>query len=144
MERTLRIAPCAVLAFALALGVQAQEKAAFDPDLPPVVVKTAPAAGEKGVAVDLKEIRVTFDRPMQTENAWSWIIHQQLGAYPGVRGGPGPRWEDGGRTCILPAALKPDTLYAVGVNSFRHNGFRDTKGKVAVPFVWVFRTARAP
>ena len=132
-----------LLSCLFALGVCAQEEPAFDPEMPPVVVKTFPAAGAKDVEAGLKEIRVTFDRPMQTENAWSWIIQRRLGVYPGVRGGPPPRWENGGRTCVLPVSLKPGVLYAVGVNSFRHTGFKGRAGKVAVPFVWVFKTAAA-
>jgi hypothetical protein len=121
-------------------GLLAQEKPAVDPEMPPVVVKTEPAAGAKDVDPDLKEISVTFDRPMKTEKSWSWIIHQRLGAYPGVRGGPEPRWSDDGRTCYLSVSLKPGTLYAVGANSFRHTGFRDGNGEIAIPFVWVFKT----
>ena len=131
-----------VIVLVLARGAAAQEPA-FDPELPPVVVKTVPAAGEKEVDSSLTEIRVTFDRPMQTENAWSWIIHQNLGIYPGIKDGPDPRWEDDGRTCVLPVKLLPGRLYAVGANSFRHTGFRDLSGLVAVPFAWVFKTRNA-
>jgi hypothetical protein len=73
-------------------------------------------------------------------SSWSWIIHSDLGVYPGIRGGSQPRWEDEGRTCVLPVHLKPDTVYAVGVNSIRHSGFRDKDRGKAVPYVWVFRT----
>lgn len=127
-------------AVALSMVAAAQEKTTFDPEMPPVVVKTLPAANEKGVDPALSEIRVTFDRPMQTESAWSWIIHQNLGVYPGMKDGPAPRWEDDGRTCVLAVKLAPGVLYAVGANSFRHRGFRDLGGRVSVPFVWVFRT----
>jgi hypothetical protein len=91
----------------------------------------------------LTEISVTFDRPMQTEESWSWIIHQNLGIYPGLKDGPPPRWEDDGRTCVLAVKLAPGRLYAVGANSFRHRGFRDLTGRVAVPFTWVFKTRNA-
>ena len=114
-----------------------------DPDMPPHVVKTQPAFSEKNVDFALKEIKVTFDRPMQRENSWSWILHRKLGVYPGYRSSAGPRWEADGRTCVLPVRLSPDTLYAIGVNSFRHTGFKDTNGKVAVPHVWVFKTRKA-
>ena len=113
------------------------------PDFPPHVVKTEPAMNAKDVDFALREIKVTFDRPMQTGQYWSWIMHRNLGVYPGYRGGPEPRWENDGRTCVLPVKLSPDTLYAVGVNSFRHKGFRSPEGKVAVPCVWVFKTKKA-
>jgi hypothetical protein len=142
MSRHLSGILCAVAWIVFAgLGVSAQEqKPAFDPEMPAIVVGTVPAAGAKDVDPNLKEIRVTFDRPMRTDRSWSWIIHQQLGAYPGAKDGPDPRWEDDGRTCILAVDLKPGTLYAVGANSFRHTGFRDKQSRPAVPYVWVFRT----
>ena len=114
-----------------------------DTDLPPCVVKTVPADRAKDVDAALKEIKVTFDRAMKTEKSYSWIIQRNLGAYPGYKGSPPPRWEDDGRTCVLPVRLTPNTLYAVGANSFYHSGFRDTQGKVAVPRVWVFKTKKA-
>jgi hypothetical protein len=120
-----------------------EKKQAFDPELPPCVVSAEPANRAKDVDPALGEIKVTFDRPMDTGGNWSWIIHQALGTYPGVRGGPPPRWENDGRTCVLSVKLKPGTLYAVGANSFRHTGFRDRKGSIAVPYAWVFKTRKA-
>ena len=130
----------AVMLFA-APGI-AQETAVKegDPELPPRVVKVSPAHGDKNVDFNLREISVTFDRPMRTEQSWSWIIHEALGVYPGSRSLP--HWSKDAKTCILPVRLSPDTLYAVGANSFRHTGFRDKSGKVAVPYVWVFKTGK--
>lgn len=137
---------CLALAVGVLCGAAAPgEKAggeAIDRDFPPHVIKTEPAICEKNVDFNLKEIKVTFDRPMQTDKAWSWIIHENLGVYPGYKGGPEPRWEDDGRTCVLAVKLSPDTVYAVGVNSVRHSGFRDADGKVAAPYVWVFKTRK--
>jgi len=137
----------AALACGVALGAEKQagpkKKAPeFDPELPPCVVETVPADRAKDMDFALREIKVTFDRPMTTGQQWSWIICEQLGLYPGYRGSPEPRWEEDGRTCVLPVRLSPDTLYAVGVNSYRHTGFRDRNGKIAVPFVWVFKTRK--
>lgn len=125
---------------ACACGIFAGEAAE---EFPPYVVKTVPADREAAVRCDLREIKVTFDRPMDT-GSWSWIIHQDLGEYPGIQGGPRPRWEDDGRTCVLHVNLRPDTVYAVGANSVRHGGFRDRNGNKAVPCVWVFRAGRQP
>ncbi|HPD15276.1 MAG TPA: Ig-like domain-containing protein [Planctomycetota bacterium] len=131
-------------ALAVSRAPAAEKKADFDPDLPPCVVRTEPADRAKEVDFALREIKVTFDRPMTTEKAWSWMLMTECGVYPGYRGGTAePRWEDDGRTCVLPVRLSPDTVYAVGVNSPRNWGFRDTKGKAAVPFAWVFKTKRA-
>ena len=123
------------------LGERAVAKEA-DLEFPPRAVETFPANQAKDVDYSLREIKVTFDRPMMGGPQWSWIIHTDIGVYPGVRGGPDPRWEEGGKTCVLPVRLSPDTLYAVGVNSFRHTGFRDPAGKIAVPHVWVFKTRK--
>ena len=125
-----------------ALAADAPE-AKVDTALPPFVVTALPANRATDVDPALQAIKVTFDRPMQTEKSWSWVLHTALGAYPGYRGSAEPRWEDGGRTCVLPVRLKPDTVYAVGANSFRHTGFRDEGGKAAVPHVWVFKTRKA-
>lgn len=110
---------------------------------PPHVVKTVPANLADGVDFTIKEIKVTFDRKMSTDKSWSWMMHQNLGVYPGYRPSPEPRWEDDGKTCVLAVKLSPDTLYAVGANSYRHTGFRDTDGKIAIPYIWVFKTKKA-
>ncbi len=139
MRRALRVA----VLFALgAVGLAAEKAAEFDPDLPPCVVKTEPANRAKDVDFALREIKVTFDRPMAQEKSWSWMIVVECGLYPGYRGSDEPRWENDGRTCVLHVRLSPDTVYAVGTNSPRNWGFRDTKGKAAVPFAWVFRTKK--
>ena len=72
----------------------------------------------------------------------SWASHKSLGP----KDGPPPRWENGGKTCVLAVKLIPGTLYAVGVTSFRHTGFRAPDNKVAVPYVWGFKpgTAKKP
>ncbi len=125
-----------------AAGLAAEKAAEFDPHLPPCVVKTEPANRAKDVDFALREIKVTSDRPMAQEKSWSWMIVVECGLYPGYRGSDDPRWENDGRTCVLPVRLSPDTVYAVGANSPRNWGFRDTKGKAAVPFAWVFRTKK--
>ena len=110
-------------------------------DFPPRVVGTEPADRAKNVDFRTREIKVTFDRSMDG-TSWSWIMLAAHGVYPGYKGSPGPRWEDDGKTCVLPVRLSPDTLYAVGANSYRHTGFRDKGGKPAVPYAWVFRTRK--
>ena len=143
------IVPCLCLVIGLCAIVghsadnpDEEEKQQIDRDFPPCMVNIQPAFREKDVDFTLREIKVTFDRPMQTEKSWSWIIHTNLGVYPGYRPAPDPRWENDGKTCVLPVRLSPDTVYAVGVNSFQHTGFRDTEGKAAVPYVWVFKTSK--
>ncbi|MDP6111409.1 MAG: Ig-like domain-containing protein [Planctomycetota bacterium] len=110
-------------------------------DFPAMVIKTEPENRATGVDFTIQEIKVTYDRSMD-QGSWSWIIHTNLGLYPGYRGSANPRWEDKGKTCVLPVKLSPDTVYAIGVNSFRHTGFKDETGKTAVPHVWVFKTKK--
>ena len=139
--RALGVVAIGVLVFA-SLGADKIIES-VDQDFPPMVVKTEPANRAKDVDFSLKEIKVTFDRPMNTDGSWSWITYQDLGVYPGYKGSPGPRWEDDGKTCVLPVKLSPDTVYAVGANTFRHTNFRDAAGEIAVPHVWVFKTKKA-
>ena len=110
--------------------------------LPPCVVRTVPDSRSTEVDPELEEIRVTYDRPMM-DQSWSWIIHRNLGQYPGSKTLGPPRWEDEGKTCVLPVALRPNTVYAIGCNSFRHAGFRDRAGRIAVPYILVFKTKAA-
>lgn len=117
--------------------------------LPPCVLNVRPQNRALDVDPGLGEIRVTFDREMEREKLapgadanFAWINHGNIGEFPAGMTGDPPYWEDGGRTCVLPVSLKPDTLYAVGVNSYEHTGFWDKQGRVAVPFVWVFRTRK--
>jgi RNA polymerase sigma-70 factor (ECF subfamily) len=126
---------CAVL-----LAQEKPPKAAEE--WPPRVVATEPADRASDVDPDLAEIRVTFDRPMTVGENYSWVKLVEWGQFPGSRGARAPRWENGGRTCVLAVKLEPGVLYAVGINSFRHRGFRDTVGTPAVPFAWVFRTKK--
>ncbi|MDP6356432.1 MAG: Ig-like domain-containing protein [Planctomycetota bacterium] len=125
------------------IAASAAEEPIANTDFPAMVVKTEPENRATGVDFTIQEIKVTYDRSMVTKGSWSWIIHTNLGLYPGYRGSADPRWEDKGKTCILPVKLSPDTVYAIGVNSFRHTGFKDKAGTAAVPHVWVFKTRKA-
>ena len=125
------------------IAVGAGDRPRANTDFPPMVVKTEPENRATGVDFTIQEIKVTYDRPMETEKSWSWILHTKLGLYPGYRGSSGPRWENDGKTCVLPVRLSPGTVYAIGVNSFRHTGFKDKSGKIAVPHIWVFKTKKA-
>jgi len=105
--------------------------------LPPVVVATSPAAGQNEVQAGPGEIRVTFSRPMTTENAWSWVMRDKA-SFPRLTGQPS--FLPDGRTCVLPVELDPGTTYVIWINSQRHTGFRDLAGKPARPYLLYFRT----
>jgi hypothetical protein len=109
--------------------------------LPPVVVKTVPAAGDTQVdAATTKEIRVTFSKKM-TDKSWSWV---ELGEPTKLPVAGEPRYDADGKTCIVSVDLKPGRTYAMWINSEKFKNFRDTEGNPAVPYLLVFETKPAP
>jgi RNA polymerase sigma-70 factor (ECF subfamily) len=103
---------------------------------PPVVIKTVPQAGDPEVSPNLREIRVTFSKPMK-DGSWSWST---LGEdhFPQTTGKP--RYENDGRTCVLPVKLEPGRAYATWLNSAHFGNFQDQDGRPAVPYLLVFET----
>ena len=80
--------------------------------VPPVVVKTIPAAGAADVDPKTTEIKVTFSKAMEDGN-WSWAIHTEA-SFPKANGKP--KYLADKRTCVLPVKLEPGKTYAVWVN----------------------------
>jgi hypothetical protein len=120
-------------------------------DMPPVVVKTVPEAGASEVGPKLKEIRVTFSKDMQDRN-WSWYTVTK-DSFPKVDGNP--KYLADKRTCVLPVSLRPGKTYAIWINSENARRsprgsmsldeplvFEDTHGRIAAPYLLVFRTER--
>jgi hypothetical protein len=99
-----------------------------------------PPPGATDISHELRQIAVTFDWEMQTENASSWVALPAHGLYPIVPGGEEPRFDETGRTCILPVRLQPGAVYAIGINSVQETGFRDADGVAAMVFSWAFAT----
>ncbi len=132
-----RITLYLALAFSLPASVQAQNTAAISIEtVPPVVVQAVPQAGAVEVAPDLKQIQVTFSKPMQRGN-WSWV---QLSAdtFPTMVGQP--RFLDDQKTCVLTVTLKPNRTYAIWLNVDQYTNFKDQQGRSSVPFLLVVRT----
>jgi hypothetical protein len=102
----------------------------------PVVVKTIPEAGTKDVAPGVVEIKVTFSKEM-TDNSWSWAVAWK-DSTPEVIGKP--RYEAGRKTCVIKVKLEPNKTYGYWLNSQKFTGFRDTGGRVAVPYLLAFKT----
>jgi RNA polymerase sigma factor (sigma-70 family) len=107
--------------------------------LPPVVVRTVPAAGDVSVdATKTSEIRVTFSKDM-ADNSWSWSqISDET--FPKITGKI--RYDKDKRTCILPVKLEPGKTYVIWLNSEKFENFKDADGKPAVPYLLVFETKR--
>jgi hypothetical protein len=104
--------------------------AAGMPD-PPKVVSMVPANGASGIDPAVTEIRVTFDRPMDTTG------------YSFVGGGPTfptttgrASWTPDGKTVVLPVKLTPNHRYEFWLNSGRFQAFRSREG-VVLPSVHV-------
>lgn len=108
--------------------------------VPAAVVDVDPPTYSLDVSSARTTVSVTFDRPMATERAWSWMILGAHGLYPGNRDAPPPEWDETRKTCTLPVTLVPGAVYAVGVNSPRHTGFRDASGVPALYRAWTFAT----
>jgi hypothetical protein len=132
-----------IAALSLLTRSPARAQAPPAPELPPRVVAVSPAEDALNVDPTLTEISVTFDQPM-ADGSWSWMLLQACGLYPGQRGGPTPHYDAERKTCTLPVKLEAGKVYAVGINSFRHNGFRSATGKVAVNHGWAFATGPLP
>ena len=106
--------------------------------VPPVVVKTVPAAGADDVDPKLTEIKVTFSKDM-LDKTWSWSTASK-DTFPKVAGDP--KYLDDKRTCVLPVTLEPGKVYAIWVNSDQFGNFKDADGRSAVPYLLVFKTKK--
>ncbi|MEM1442371.1 MAG: Ig-like domain-containing protein [Verrucomicrobiota bacterium] len=107
-------------------------------DLPPVVVKTVPQSGSEEVEAGKTVIEVTFSKEM-TDQSWSWATAWE-GSHPEMIGKP--EYSEDGRTCSLDVKLEAGKTYGFWLNSKKFGNFKDTKGKSAVPYLLVFRTAQ--
>lgn len=108
-------------------------------NMPPVVVKTTPQAGDTKVDPAIKEIQVTFSKPM-TDGNWSWVQMSKQ-SFPETT--EQPHYLTDKRTCVLPVKLAPGRTYVLWINSDKFNNFMDTEGQRAIPYLLVFETAAA-
>ena len=125
--------------FCLGLAVPLQAEPVSIEALPPVVVKTVPAAGDGAVDPDTREIRVTFSKDMLTEKMWSLVTVSQE-TFPKIIGQV--KYLPDKRTFVAPVKLEPGRTYALWVNQGRFAGFRDAGNHPAVPYLLVFRTRK--
>jgi hypothetical protein len=102
----------------------------------PVVVKTVPEAGSKGVAPGVVEIRVTFSKAM-ADKSWSWVTVWK-DSTPEPSGNP--KYDADQRTCVLTVKLEPNKTYGYWINSQNFHNFKDQQGHSAVPYLLVFQT----
>jgi RNA polymerase sigma-70 factor (ECF subfamily) len=102
------------------------------------VIRTVPEAGQTEVDPGLKEIRVTFSKPMR-DGSWSWV-QMSAGSFPKLAGQPSFQTDQ--RTAVLPVTLDPGRTYVLWLNSPPHENFQDRDGRKAVPYLLVFSTRK--
>lgn len=105
-------------------------------EFPSVVVATVPEAGAVDVDPSLKELRVTFSRPM-ADKSWSWVKVDEE-SFPEMTGEP--RFLPGQRTCVLPVRLQPGRIYALWLNHEPHMTFQSMDHVPSMPYLLVFKT----
>src|SRR5580658_8132182 len=110
------------------------------PNPPPSVkvVTIIPNDGAIDVDPATKQLRVTFNQPMDTRG-YSFV-EDGSDTYPGTAALP--YWLDD-TTCVLPIALKPDHDYWLSLNSDRFQNFRTVQGQPLPPDPIEFHTVAA-
>jgi hypothetical protein len=119
----------------------AEEREFTVANLPPVVVKTVPEAGDIRVDPNITEIRVTYSKRMQ-DGSWSWgqISDDTMPPTTGQ-----PHYLPDGKTCVLPVELEPGRTYVLQLNSLtgKFANFKDRQKRPAVAYLLVFQTLKA-
>ncbi len=103
----------------------------------PRPIKIEPPVGATDVDPELKEIRITFDRDMDTA-CFAWCVRN--GRHPKVAGEA--KWVDA-RTCVVPVKLEKGQAYFWLINVGEFNGFRSIDGVPSVPTPAYFCTKGA-
>ncbi len=105
----------------------------------PRLVRSEPADGSKGAAVNVGAVRFVFDRDMK-QGQWTLAVSPK-GEFPPMAAEGSARWLDA-RTFVLPVAeLNPGVTYALQLNSESRQGFRAADGSPLPVTTVVFTTA---
>lgn len=121
----------AALGVVLPRDVRAQDIQA----MAPVVVKTVPQAGATDVEPGEMEVKVTFSKDMM-DNSWSWSTAWK-DSDPEFLGKP--HYLADHRTCVVKVKLQPGKTYGWWINSQRFGNFKDSQGRSAIPYFFVFK-----
>ena len=62
----------------------------------------------------------------------------ECGSAPEIIGAP--HYEADHKTCVIKVKLEPGKAYGWWLNSQKYNGFKDARGRAAIPYLLVFRT----
>ena len=118
-------------------GDEKKKPAVSVKQMPPVVVRTIPQAGETQVdAAQVKEIRITFSKAM-LDKSWSWV---QISKETFPKAAGDISYDKERRTCVMPVKLEPGKTYVLWLNSERFANFKDADGRSAIPYLLVFET----
>ena len=104
---------------------------------PPTIASIAPADGATEVDPGLKEIKVTFDRPMQDK---SWSMVGGGPNFPEITGRCG--YDSSKKVWTVPVKLKPKWEYSFRLNSAKFQGFQSREGVPLEPVVVTFETGK--
>ena len=105
----------------------------------PNVIKSTPDNGATDVAVDVGRIIIVFDRNMKM-NSWSLTISEK-GPFPPMIQEDEP-WIDPLTFELRVRRLKPETTYAIQLNSKRRKGFMSAEDQISLPVTTItFTTA---
>ena len=96
----------------------------------PNVIKSTPDNGATGVAIDVGRIIIVFDRNMKM-NSWSLMISEK-GPFPPMIQEDEP-WIDMLTFELRVRRLKPQTTYAIQLNSKRRKGFMSAEDQIPLP-----------
>ncbi len=101
----------------------------------PRVVSMIPANGATDFDPSLREIRITFDRPMDT---LGWSLCGGGPEFPKIAGRI--TYDDTGTTLIVPVRLEPGHTYRFSLNCASAQHFRSREGVPLDPVPVMFRT----
>lgn len=121
---------------AIYFATQGADPAEIAKLVPPSIVSMSPENGATGVAPNMTELTVTFDKPMG--GGFSWVTLDEH--FPETT--DKPQWNDDHTVCTLPVSLKPDASYHLSLNSGRHINFQSASGVPLDPVEWSFSTGK--
>ncbi len=104
----------------------------------PKVIALSPANGATGVDPNLKEIKVTFDRPMG-KTSWSFCQKSDVD-FPETGGMPS--YDESGIVITMPVRLSPNKTYNIYLNAPPYLGFRSANGGILEEVHYTFTTGK--
>jgi hypothetical protein len=105
----------------------------------PKIVSMTPANGDEDVDPSVRELRITFDRPMM-EGMWSVVGSGPR--FPKMTSSP--RYDREHKVLTIPMRLKPGQQYQLWLNRGQYNAFRSADGVPLESVAVTFKTRGHP